>query len=142
MLPRQPALKNYLPRMHTPVLTKEVIHYLNPGPNRNFVDATLGEAGHASLILLKNGPGGKVLGIDADTDEINRLKEKLSESRLIVANGSYADLKSIIAKKGFKDVYGILADLGMSSWQIDEAGRGFAFSKDEPLDMRLLRKKL
>ncbi len=123
---------------HIPVLKKEVLQYLSPKANENFVDCTAGEGGHTAAILEMTGPAGKALCIDADNLQIERCKEALKgfEGRAVFANNSYANLVHIIDKDNFGKVDGILADLGMSSQQIKESGRGFTFLKDEPLDMR------
>ncbi len=119
--------------VHIPVLTKEVMEYLDPKPNENFVDGTLGYGGHTTAILERTGPKGMVLGIEADKE----LSKILPVSkRLILVNDSYANLKDIVAKEKFKKVSGILLDVGMSSWHLDQSGRGFSFQKNEPLDMR------
>lgn len=115
--------------MHIPVLQKEVIEYLDPKPNENFIDCTIGEGGHSAAILERIAPRGKVLGIDRQL----RLKQK---ERLILAEDNFANLKNIIEQYKFHPVNGILFDLGMSSWHLEESGRGFSFKKKEPLDMR------
>ena len=122
---------------HIPVLTNEVLESLNPAPNENFVDCTVGQGGHTKLILEKTSPNGKVLGIDLDPKQIENCKNNLSEfkDRLILVNDSYSNLEKIITEQNFK-ADGILLDLGMSSWQIGESEKGFTFLKDEPLDMR------
>ena len=126
--------------MHIPVLPKEVIQYLDPKPNENFIDATLGQGGHTDLILRENKPQGKVLGIDIDPAQIESAKVRMSniefKNRLILVNDSYINLKNIVEKYNFKPINGILFDLGMSSQHLEESGRGFSFQKDEPLDMR------
>jgi len=124
--------------IHKPVLTKEVLEYLNPKENENFIDCTVGQGGHAKLILEKTGPNGKVLGIDADQEQIKNCRELLKnfEKRLILENDSYANLPKIIKKENFGPINGILLDLGMSSWQLEKSEKGFSFLKDEPLDMR------
>jgi len=126
--------------MHIPVLPKEVIQYLNPKPNENFIDATFGQGGHTDLILKENKPQGKVLGIDIDPAQIENAKLQASnvefKNRLILVNDSYINLKNIVEKYDFKPINGILFDLGMSSQHLEESGRGFSFQKDEPLDMR------
>jgi len=124
--------------IHRPVLQKEVLKYLDPKTNENFIDATLGEGGHAKLILEKNGPKGKLLGIDQDPKQIANSKWLIDNfgKRVMLVNNSYINLKKIVEEKKFRPVNGILLDLGMSSWQLEESGRGFSFLKDEPLDMR------
>lgn len=117
--------------IHTAVLQKEVLELLNPEKNENFIDCTIGEGGHTALILEKNGPEGKVLGIDLDPQQIENYK-----NRLILVNDSYVNLLKIVDKNNFGPVSGILLDLGMSSWQLEISGKGFSFQKDEPIDMR------
>ncbi|MFA7385959.1 MAG: 16S rRNA (cytosine(1402)-N(4))-methyltransferase RsmH [Candidatus Paceibacterota bacterium] len=118
--------------IHIPVLQKEVLKYLEPKENENFIDCTLGAGGHAISILSKNKPKGKVLGIEADPF----LSQRIKDPRLIVVNDSYINLQKIIKENGFEDFSGILFDLGMSSFHIDKSQRGFSFLKDEMLDMR------
>lgn len=120
--------------MHQPVLLEQVINYLAPKTNENFIDCTIGEAGHARAILELNSPDGKVLGIDVDAVSLQRLKQ---EERLVLAHGNFRDLKKIAQEKDFSDISGVLFDLGLSSWQIEESGKGFTFRKDEPLYMIL-----
>ena len=124
--------------MHVPVLLKEVIDYLNPQVNRNFIDATAGEGGHGLAILKMNGPNGKLLGIEIDSGIYTNLKEKIAEmvERVVLINDSYVNLEKIVKKNDFKPVHGILFDLGMCSWHLDTSGKGFSYLKDEPLDMR------
>jgi len=124
--------------MHIPVLKKEVLEFLNPQPNENFIDCTINGGGHAVAILEKTSPKGKILGIDRDEEQIKNLKLKIKnwEKRIIPICGNFADLKKIAQEQKFDKVNGILFDLGMSSWHLEESGRGFTFLKDEPLDMR------
>ena len=119
--------------MHIPVLKKEVLEYLDPKANENFIDCTVGEAGHAKEILERIKPNGKVLGIDMDLKMIESIAVK---DRLILICDNYSNLKNIIEKHEFYPVSGILIDLGMSSWHVDDSKKGFSFLKDEPLDMR------
>ena len=119
--------------MHIPVLEEEVLKYLAPKPNENFIDCTIGQGGHASAILERNGPKGMVLGIDRDKDVIENTKKR---KRLILACDNFANLREIVKREKFNKVQGILFDLGMSSWHLEESGRGFTFQKREPLDMR------
>lgn len=115
--------------MHQPVLLKIAIEYLNPKPGENFIDCTIGEAGHAQVILERIKPLGRLLGIDADLDSLKRIKP---QDRLILIHGNFRGLKEIVRENNFGQVNGILFDLGLSSWQIEESGRGFSFKKDEP----------
>ena len=125
--------------VHIPVLTKEVLEYLEPKRGGNFIDCTFGQGGHASSILEKIGPNGKLLGIEADP-ELYRIFQTKKDfefgDRLILVNDSYTNLKEIVKKHKFGPIDGILVDLGLSSWHFEESGRGFSFKKDEPLDMR------
>ena len=126
--------------MHIPVLQKEALQYLDPKPNENFIDCTLGEAGHTLAILEKNAPKGKVLGIDQDTENIKKLEARFKNheagKRIILTCDNFANLKEIVSREKISSVSGILFDLGMSSWHLDESGRGFSFKRNEPLDMR------
>lgn len=127
--------------MHIPVLLKEVIEFLNPEPNDNFVDCTLGGGGHSLEILEKIKPNGKILAIDLDHGALEVFENTISgfgdKERVTLVNGNFADLEDIADKNNFKSVKGILLDLGFSSNQLEEGGRGLSFLKDEPLDMRL-----
>jgi len=126
--------------MHIPVLLDEVIKYLNPVPGENFIDCTVGEGGHTFAVLQRTKPNGKVLALDLSVeaiehlDKINSEKQKL-KNRLILINGNFKDLKKIVKKCKFYPVNGILLDIGLSNWQIEESKRGFSFRKDEPLKM-------
>jgi len=118
--------------MHKPVLLNEVIEYLNPQPHENFIDCTIGEAGHSLKILEKTKPDGKILGIDVDAESLKRIN---SAERLILIRGNFKNLKQIAEDNNFNRVNGVLFDLGLSSWQLDESGKGFSYKKDEPLTM-------
>ena len=124
--------------MHIPVLTEKVLAYLDPTANENFIDCTMGEGGHAPKILERTGPKGKLLGIDMDPDALQRAGETLKrqKERIIFVQGSFAHLKMIAEKEKFRQVHGILFDLGFSSNQIEKSKRGFSFLRAEPLDMR------
>jgi len=119
--------------MHIPVLQKEVIQYLNPQPNENFIDATIGGGGHTGEILQKIAPRGKVLGIDWTQEVIREIKKN---PNLILVCDNFAHLAEIVGRHKFNKVSGILFDFGLSSWHLEESGRGFSFQKKEPLDMR------
>lgn len=125
--------------MHIPVLEEKVIEYLEPKPNENFVDCTVGQGGHALALLEKTGPKGKVLGIDQDSAFVSRLRQTVQkeyQNRLIVVEGNFAHITDILRQEKFRPVHGILFDLGFSSLHIEESKRGFSFQKQEPLDMR------
>ncbi len=121
--------------MHISVLKEEVLHFLNPRENENFIDCTAGFGGHALSILEKNGPDGKVLAMEWDEEVYDFLKENDSK-RFISVNESYTQIKDVVGERGFSPVSGILFDLGFSSFHVDESGRGFSFMRKEKLDMR------
>jgi len=125
--------------MHIPVLQEEVLEYLNPKPNENFIDCTIGEAGHSLAIIERILPNGLLLGIDWSHELIQKLKIKYQisniKNNLILVCDNFANLKKIVKKYVFKQVHGILFDLGLSSWHLEESGKGFSFKKDEPLIM-------
>ncbi len=119
--------------IHIPVLQKEVIEQLNPKPDDKFIDCTFGAGGHARAILEKIRPKGKLLGIERDSS-LYKKAEKIEG--LILVNDNYAHLKEIAEEHGFLGADGILIDLGLSTWHFEGSGRGFSFSRNEPLDMR------
>ena len=118
---------------HIPVLLKEVMDALAVRPGGRYVDGTLGRAGHTKEIIAR---GGMVLGIDRDEQAIREIGEVAG---LLAVRGRHGDLKEIANEKGWSEVDGILLDLGVSSPQLDEAGRGFSFLREGPLDMRMDR---
>lgn len=124
---------------HIPVLLDEVINRLELKSGMNIVDCTLGDAGHAEKILEKISPNGRLLGIDTDTEAVLRAKQYLYnfEKQTIFVRDNFVNLKKIVVENNFNPVNGILLDLGWSSPQFEERGRGFSFLKgDERLDMR------
>ncbi len=125
--------------IHIPVLPDEVLFYLNPKEGDYIIDATLGGGGHAEKILERVGESGKLLGIDRDAESLERAKRRLVpyQNRIILAHGNFRFLKDIIQNAGLdrKEFDGILFDLGMSSFQIEDKSRGFSFISDT-LDMR------
>lgn len=118
---------------HIPVLLLEVLEYLNPEPGQNFIDCTFGGGGHSLAILEKIKPKGKLLAIDANADAI---KEVENNKNIIFVNDNFRNLDKIVAHDFPYVVKGILLDLGLSSDELENSGRGFSFQKDEPLDMR------
>jgi len=132
-------------RIHQPVLLKEVLKIFDPKPNQNFIDATLGEGGHALEILKKTAPEGKILGIEFDPVLIEEAKENFKkfnlEKRVIFVNDNFSNLEKITKKHNFFDFEGILFDLGISKWHFKKSKRGFSFQKNEVLDLRINPKK-
>lgn len=123
---------------HISVLRNESIEGLNINPNGFYVDCTLGGGGH-SLEIAKRLDNGKLISIDKDEDALNFAKTRLSEylDKIIFVKGNFADIDKILDNAGVENVDGILADLGVSSYQLDTGERGFSFKKDARLDMRM-----
>lgn len=123
---------------HIPVLLDEVLSYLDPQPDENFIDCTLGGGGHAKEILIKTSPSGKLLGIDLDQQAIKAAGENLNEykKRVILINDNYKNLQQITYDAGFNQIDGILLDLGLSSFEMQDEQRGFSFRGSQFLDMR------
>ena len=123
---------------HLSVLSEEVIKYLKPRNDQNYVDCTLGGCGHASKILESTKPNGKLLGFDLDPHACQAAKQNLGKykDRVIILCQSYVHLKKEVEKNNFKNISGILLDLGLSSDHIDKADRGFSFKDHGSLDMR------
>ncbi|NCX93968.1 MAG: 16S rRNA (cytosine(1402)-N(4))-methyltransferase RsmH [Gammaproteobacteria bacterium] len=117
--------------MHESVLLAESIDALNIQPEGLYVDGTFGRGGHSQVILSKLGPSGRLIGIDKDLDAV---KSALSDSRFEMVHDSFANMDRIL---NGRKANGILLDLGVSSPQLDQAERGFSFSKSGPLDMRM-----
>src|SRR3989338_6128098 len=124
---------------HVPAMMEEALKFLDPKPNQNFVDCTLGDGGHARAILARIVPDGHLLGVDADAEAIELVKCQMSNvkcfNRLVAVHGNFRNLAAIVKEQKFRPVQGILLDLGFSSSTL-ERGRGFSFEKDELLDMR------
>lgn len=124
---------------HEPVMVNEAVEGLAVRPGGHYVDATVGLGGHARAILEASQPGGRLLGIDRDPQALAIAAERLSAfgDAVVLVRGSYADVEAICAEHGFAPVDGMLLDLGVSSLQLEQAGRGFSFRRDEALDMRM-----
>lgn len=125
---------------HVPVLAEEAVRLLVAEPRGTYVDATLGGGGHAAGILAAlGGEESKVIGIDCDPAAVARAQANppSGASRFVAAHGRFSTLESTLEPLGVESVDGILADLGLSSDQLDDAGRGLAFAAEGPLDMRL-----
>jgi 16S rRNA (cytosine1402-N4)-methyltransferase len=126
---------------HRAVLLQEVLTVLDPQPGQVVVDCTVGWGGHAVELLRRVGPEGRLIGIDLDPDNLPRARERLEEvgSRFALHHGNFAGLPAVLAAEGLAAVDLLLADLGMSSMQVDDPQRGFSYVRDGPLDMRMDR---
>lgn len=125
-------------KYHIPVLPVETLEILELKKNGVYVDATIGGGGHTQLILDKLGDQCTIIGIDRDIDAIEECLERFSENdNVILANENFDNIDIVVKKAGFDHVDGIIADFGVSSWQLDKGERGFSFSKDAYLDMRM-----
>ncbi|MFZ0962390.1 MAG: 16S rRNA (cytosine(1402)-N(4))-methyltransferase RsmH [Terriglobia bacterium] len=124
--------------VHVPVLVPEAIDFLNVRPEGIYIDATLGAGGHAQEILKRLGSG-RLLGLDRDPRALEVARQKLAgfAGKLIMEHGNFAQIDALHAASGLPPVDGVIADLGLSSMQIDDASRGFSFSQAGPLDMRM-----
>ena len=124
---------------HTPVLLNETLEYLDPKPGGVYIDGTLGGAGHSSEIVKRIVPGGVLIGIDQDSNAIDAAKRRLEayKDNVVIVRDNFRNIKTIALQKGFKEVDGILLDIGVSSHQLDEKERGFSYMHDGPLDMRM-----
>lgn len=119
---------------HIPVLFSEVIDGLKLSENKTVVDATVGGGGHSSAILERIG-GGTLICIDKDTAAIEHTKTKLPNAKFV--HDDFANIANILYDLGISEIDAIVADLGVSSYQIDTAERGFSYMNDAPLDMRM-----
>ena len=134
------ATESY-PEFHEPVMLSEVLDALRVIPGGRYVDATLGEGGHAMALLSAASPGGQLIGIDADPEAVESASKRLKQfgSAVRICNENFVELQAIVARFGFAPVHGVLMDLGVSSLQLDRESRGFSFRRSDPLDMRFSR---
>jgi 16S rRNA (cytosine1402-N4)-methyltransferase len=124
---------------HQPVMADRVAELLRPRPGGTYVDATLGLGGHSERLLEASAPDGRVVGLDRDPAALALARQRLAWAgdRLQAVAASFADLAAVAGRLGVGTVDGVLYDLGVSSLQLDEAGRGFSYRADAPLDMRM-----
>jgi len=124
---------------HKSVLLHETIDYLNIRPDGVYLDGTLGGGGHSSEILKQLGEKGRLIGIDQDRDAIEAATKKLAVfgDRVTIVRENYEHFRSVLDAEGIEKVDGILLDLGVSSYQFDDAARGFSYRENAPLDMRM-----
>ncbi len=122
---------------HVPVLPAEVLQYLAPAAGQIVVDATVGAGGHARLIAQRVGPTGRIFGLDRDPAMLELARMQLQGLPAQLWNANFDRLRDVFDQLGIEGVDGVLADLGVSSDQLDAAQRGFSFQQAGPLDMRL-----
>ena len=123
---------------HTPIMLKEVIENLNINPTGIYVDGTMGGAGHSSEIVKRLSKEGLLIGIDRDKDALNASHERLKDyDNVRYIWGKHENIKDILKGLNIEKVDGILLDLGVSSFQIDSEERGFSYTKNTSLDMRM-----
>ena len=131
------ALNNF----HTPVLLQEAVDCLLSSGNGIFVDGTLGGGGHAEAILQRLQPQSSLICFDADTDAVRHASQRLAVfgDRVSVLHANFRTIKHVLSEKKIECIAGLLLDLGVSSYQLDEPSKGFSFQTDERLDMRMDR---
>ncbi len=129
--------------VHTPVLLREAIDLLAPHPGGVYVDGTLGAGGHAAEILRRSAPDGVLIGLDKDAEAVDRCKTTLAAfgSRVRINQANFRDLPDVLSGLGYRNVDGVLLDLGVSWFHLRSAERGFSFMLDGPLDMRMDRRR-
>ena len=121
---------------HTPVLAAQIADMLIKNPAGVYLDGTLGLGGHGKVFMARLGPHGRLIGCDKDKKALDMAVANINDNRLSVFNASYLEAPQIMARLGINGFEGALFDLGLSSYQLDDAGRGFSFMQDGPLDMR------
>ena len=128
------------PAHHRPVLVLETLKHLQARPNGRYIDATLGAGGHAAALLAADTTA-RLLGIDRDENALAIARKRLApfQDRCTLVHGNYGNMEGLAAEHGWPSVDGILMDLGTSSMQIDQPDRGFSYTQDGPLDMRMDR---
>ncbi|MEK7630288.1 MAG: 16S rRNA (cytosine(1402)-N(4))-methyltransferase RsmH [Patescibacteria group bacterium] len=119
--------------VHKPVLLKEVLKILDPQPGEFFADGTVNGGGHAKVVIEKISPTGKFLGLDLDETAINKFAAPQSKAKIILINDNFKNMLEILEKEKLGKPDGLLLDLGFSSNELQDSGRGFSFLRDEPL---------
>ena len=123
---------------HVSVMLYETVDSLVTNPDGIYVDCTTGGAGHSKEILKRLSDKGRLIAIDQDPDAIKVITERIgSDERVTIVHSNFSELKSILVSLGIEKVDGVMADLGVSSYQLDEGERGFSYNYDFPLDMRM-----
>ena len=151
--PYEHALDPFMPRHqesrstphgeHRPVLLDEVLQILEPQPGMTVVDCTVGWAGHSAELLTRIGPTGLLIGLDMDAENLPKAQQRLESvgHPFHLHHSNFAGLHQVLATHGISQVDALLADLGMSSMQVDDPERGFSYSRDGTLDMRMDRSR-
>lgn len=124
---------------HQPVMLREALAWLDPRPEGWWVDATVGGGGHTAALLEAVAPHGRVLGLDQDHDALARAEERLAPygGRVVLVQANFREVQRVVQQQGVPAVRGMIMDLGVSSFQLDNATRGFSFLQPGPLDMRM-----
>lgn len=127
------------PLRHVSVLAEEAVEWLNPRPGGLFVDGTVGGGGHAFRLLSRIAPGGRLIALDKDETALERARKRLRSfgDAVTFVREDFRRIAAVLQRLGVSAVDGVLLDVGVSSFQLDEAERGFAYSYDAPLDMRM-----
>jgi 16S rRNA (cytosine1402-N4)-methyltransferase len=123
--------------VHSPVLAREVVDFLNIVPGGIYVDATVGLGGHAKEIVSRIGSDGRIIGIDRDEEALIIASERLSDGRIILTKGKFSDMETIVHRNGISQVDGVIFDIGVSMAQLKNHSRGFSYNSDDRLDMRM-----
>lgn len=128
---------------HIPVMLRESIDSLNIKPDGTYIDCTMGKGGHSAAILERLSDKGRLIGIDRDPDAIANLRERFAGiGNVTILHGNFFDIKELTAELIGDGADGVFADLGVSSYQLDNAERGFSYRSDAPLDMRMSKEGL
>jgi 16S rRNA (cytosine1402-N4)-methyltransferase len=128
---------------HAPIMVAEILSFLSPKTGGAYADATLGGGGHARSILERSAPDGRLVAVDRDPDAIRNAENALGladrevRSRVHLFRGLFTELPAFLERAGLSGVDGLVADLGLSLYQLEGSGRGFSLRRDEPLDMRM-----
>ncbi|MCI8336713.1 MAG: 16S rRNA (cytosine(1402)-N(4))-methyltransferase RsmH [Peptococcaceae bacterium] len=124
---------------HISVLLEETVDMLLPQQGKVFVDCTMGGAGHSRYLLEQSAPNGKLIAIDQDGEACAEGKRRLAEfgDRVEIVQANFSELSTVLAERGISGVDGIMMDLGVSSYQLDNKDRGFSYMQDAALDMRM-----
>lgn len=129
--------------MHQAVLIDSVLSYLDLKPGQIVLDGTIGSGGHSEAILKAINPGGTLIGLDQDEEAIERAKKKFKvhgNNRVVLGRFNFRDLDQALSSLNIKQVHAVLLDIGLSSNQLGDPGRGFSFQENGPLDMRMDRR--